>query len=148
MSNSLVTNPMTHFLLYIGLYNILGAFLMMSMHSEKIADSLLLKFTEIIAQPYVHGPFGRLWLWWVATTNLFLGAIMLLATRWEPWIQHEICLAVVGVYVIMYLVMIIGGSQPKYGRGIYVTYVLWFLQIAWGSYVAWIKFLLTDLDLR
>lgn len=75
---------MTHFLLYIGLYNILGAFLMMSMHSEKIADSLLRKFTEIIAQTYTQGPFGRLWLWWAATTNLFLGAIMLLATRWEP----------------------------------------------------------------
>lgn len=125
---------MSDFLLWIGLYNLIGSIMLMAMHFEKIADILLRRATEIIAEPYLHGAYGRLWLWWAATMNLFVGVVMLLATRWEKVVQQEIILAVVGIYVLMYLVMVFGGRKPKYGSGIYVTHVLWLIQIVWGIY--------------
>lgn len=125
---------MSDFLLWIGLYNLIGSIMLMAMHFERIADTLLRRATEIIAEPYLHGAYGRLWLWWAATMNLFVGVVMLLATRWEAVVQKEIILAVVGIYVLMYLVMVFGGRKPKYGSGIYVTHVLWLIQIAWGIY--------------
>lgn len=107
----------------------------MTLNSEKLADSLLRKYTEIINQPYAHGPFGRLWLWWAASANLFLGFIMILSRRWGDSAQKEVILLVTTTYIIMYLVMIFGGKKPKYGRGIIVTHALWLLQIVWGIWV-------------
>ena len=54
---------MTTFLFWIGLYNLLGAVLLMTFHSEKIGDSFLRKATEIIGQPFKHGAFGKMWMW-------------------------------------------------------------------------------------
>lgn len=123
---------MIDFLFWIGLYNIFGAILLMGCHFEKIGDSLLRRFTEIIQIPYEHGPFGRMWLWWAASTNFFLGGIMVLASRWENGIQREIIYLTLITYIIMYLVMIFGAKKPKYGRGIFVTHLLWLGQISWG----------------
>ena len=128
---------MYDFLLWIGLYNVLGAVLLASLYAEKWADTVLRKATEIIAAPYQHGPFGRMWLWWAATSNLFLGAVMVLATRWEAAVQKEVILLVLGTYVLMYLVMLFGARKPRYGRGIYVTHFLWLGQIAWGAWALW-----------
>lgn len=123
---------MNQFLLYIGMYNVTGALLLMLLNSEKIADTILRKYTEIINDPYSHGPFGRLWLWWASTSNLFLGIVMILSSRWHETAQKEVIIVAITTYAIMYLVMIIGGRKPKYGRGIIVTHALWILQISWG----------------
>ena len=72
---------MNNFLLWIGIYNVLGALLLMALNSEKISDTVLRKYTEIIKEPYSHGAFGQLWLWWAATSNLFLGMVMVLSTK-------------------------------------------------------------------
>lgn len=125
---------MTNFLLYIGIYNVIGALLLVFMNSEIIADKVLRKYTEIISIKYSHGPFSKLWLWWAASSNLFLGMIMILSTRWNEQIQKEVIMIAIGVYVIMYLVMIFGAKKPKYGRGIIVTHLLWIFQITWGSW--------------
>lgn len=126
---------MPSFLLYIGLSNVLGSLLLMCMNAEKMGDTLLRKYTEIINEPYSHGPFGKMWLWWAASTNLFLGLTMILSVRWEASAQKEVILLVLLTYVIMYLVMLIGAKKPKYGRGIYVTHFLWLAQIGWGAWL-------------
>ena len=123
---------MNQFLLYIGIYNVIGSLVLMTLNSEKITDTLLRKYTEIINEPYTHGPFGRLWLWWAASSNLFLGLIMILSTRWDEKAQKEVIILAIITYVIMYLIMLFGGKKPKYGRGVIVTHALWILQITWG----------------
>ncbi len=129
---------MNNFLLWIGIYNVLGALLLMALNSEKISDTVLRKYTEIINEPYSHGPFGQLWLWWAATSNLFLGLVMVLSTRWSDLAQKEVAILAVATYVLMYLVLIIGGRKPKYGRGIYVAHILWLFQIGWGLWVIFV----------
>lgn len=123
---------MHQFLLYIGIYNLVGALLLMFLNNEKLADILLRKYIEIVNEPYSHGAFGRLWLWWAASSNLFLGLIMILATRWEEKAQKEVIIMTLITYLIMYVVMIVGAKKPKFGRGIITTHFLWIIQIAWG----------------
>ena len=123
---------MQDFLFWIGMYNVLGALLLMLLNSQKISDSILRKYTEIINEPYSHGPFGRMWLWWAATSNLFLGMVMVLSLRSSLLAQKEVIILVLMTYILMYFVMVFGGKKPKYGRGIYVTHILWLAQITWG----------------
>jgi hypothetical protein len=124
---------MAAFLWWIGLYNLSGSLVLMAMHDTRVADWVLRKGTEMVSEPYEHGRFGRLWLWWSATTNAFLGAVMMLASRWPSDIQREITIAVLGVYAIMYVVCILGGrKRPPWGRGVSSLHVLWQAQIAWG----------------
>ncbi len=126
---------MTSFLFWIGAYNIFGAIVTMTMSSEKLSDTILRKVTEIISEPYSHGPFGRMWLWMAASCNLFLGATMMLSTRWNTLAQQEVAFLCVVTYAILYAVMIMGGRKPKFGRGIHFTHVLWLGQMAWGIWV-------------
>lgn len=128
---------MQQFLWWIGLYNVVGVLVLAAMHSERFADTVLRRATEIVAVPYTHGEFGRLWLWWATSANLFLGSVMMLSTRWGHQAQREVTLAAVAVYAVMYLVMIFGGKKPKYGNGIYVTHGLWIAQITWGLWAYW-----------
>ena len=124
---------MSSFLWWIGLYNLLGSLVLMLMHHPRIADWVMRKGTEMTSEPYEHGRFGRLWLWWAATTNSFVGAVMMLATRWPVDVQREVCIAVIVVYAIMYVVAIIGGRRrPPWGRGVLSIHVLWPAQMAWG----------------
>jgi hypothetical protein len=128
---------METFLWWIGLYNVVGAPVLAAMHYERFADFMLRRGTEVVAEPYTHGRFGRMWLWWAASTNLFLGAVMMLATRWPPGAQREVSFGVIGVYAAMYLVVIFGARGPRYGRGVYTLYALWLAQIAWGVWAVW-----------
>ncbi len=124
---------MASFLLWIGLYNLFGALVLMAMHDGRVANWVLSKGTEMISEPYEHGRFGLLWLWWAATGNAFLGAIMLLATRWPAEIQREVVIGVIGLYAVMYVVCIIGGrKRPPWGRGVHSLHVLWPAQMGWG----------------
>jgi hypothetical protein len=126
---------MTSFLWWIGWYNFLGSIVLALMYHERLADFMLRKVTEVVLVPYEHGAFGRMWLWWAASTNLFLGAIMLRAASWSPEPQREVAIAIVAVYVLMYLVMAIGMRPPKYSwRGAVGLHVLWLLQIGWGGW--------------
>lgn len=124
---------MESFLLWIGLYNVVGPIVLAFMHHEPTADFMLRKATEVIAEPYSHGKFGRLWLWWAATSNAGLGVVMVMASRWPEHIQAQVTAAALGVYVAMYLVMLFGARKPRYARGIYVVHALWLGQMAWAT---------------
>lgn len=128
---------MKEFLYWIGWYNLLGAAVLAAMHSEKVADFMLRRATEVVAAPYEHGAWGRLWLWWAATVNGFLGLVMVLATRWDLQVQREVTFAAVGVYLVMWIVVIVGARGAKWGRGVPVLHVLWLGQMAWGVWVGW-----------
>ncbi len=128
---------MKSFLYWIGLYNVLGALVLAAMHSERIARFMLGKATEISAVPYEHGAWGRMWLWWAASTNGFLGLVMVAATRWDLQAQREVTFAAVGVYAVMYVVVIVGGRGAKWGRGILALHPLWLGQMAWGIWAGW-----------
>jgi ABC-type xylose transport system permease subunit len=125
------------FLWWIGWYNALTPLVLCAMHDERVADVVMRRVTEVAAEPYEHGPFGRLWLWWAASTNAALGAIMVLATRWPTNSQREVAIAALGVYAVMYLVMVFGARKPRYGRGIYTVHVLWIAQLGWGAWALW-----------
>jgi hypothetical protein len=132
---------MSAFLWGIGLYNVVGSLVLMLMHNQRIADFVLRKGTEMIVEPYEHGRFGLLWLWWSATSNLFLGMIMVLATRWPVEVQREVTIMVLAVYVLMYVVVIIGGRRPPWGRrGVMSLHVLWPGQIAFGVWALFNSF--------
>ena len=129
-------SSMRSFLLWIGAYNVLGAFVLMAMHDDRVADFLLRRGTVIVTAPYRHEGHARMWLWWAAMTNLFLGAVMVRATRWPTEIQREVTLAAVGVYAVLWGAVIIGMRAPRYGRGRYALHPLWLGQIAWGLWSA------------
>lgn len=73
-----------------------------------------------------------MWLWWAASANFFLGLVMVLSTRWGGVAQKEEVILVLMTYALMFVVMLVGGRKPKFGRGIYVTHLLWIAQISWG----------------
>tara|TARA_B100000676_G_C17334745_1_gene463156 strand:+ start:130 stop:531 length:402 start_codon:yes stop_codon:yes gene_type:complete len=126
---------MTLFLWVIGIYNLLGAFLLIAMQRERVANVVLHTATRILTEPYTHGPSGRMWLWWAAIAQIFIGGIMLLATGWPMAVAQGVTAMVLVVYVGMHLVMLLGAKPPKYGSGIYVTHVLWILQEIWAVLV-------------
>lgn len=123
---------MKNFLWWIGSYNAFGSLVLMAMHHNRIADFMLRKVTEVVAKPYSHSPGNRIWLWWAATVNLFLGVIMVRAAYWPVAIQREVTIATVAVYAVMYVVLVIGGRGPYFARGVYALHVLWIAQMAWG----------------
>jgi len=126
------------FLWWIGLYNVVGAVVLAFMHQEGFADYMLRRVTGVLAEPYTHGAFGRLWLWWASSVTLFLGGIMMLATRWGPVAQREVSMGVITVYAMMYLVLIFGAHGHRYSRkGVLTLHVLWLAQIIWGVWSVW-----------
>jgi hypothetical protein len=125
---------MTSFLTYVGWYNLLGPVLLFALQSERIADLVLRRGTEIIAQPYTHGPYGRLWLWWTAGANGALGFVMVRAVGWPRDAQNDVVVAALFVYLVLYVAMAVGARAPKYGRGLWTVHGLWIGQIAWGLY--------------
>jgi hypothetical protein len=128
---------MASFLLWIGAYNVLGSLVLMAMHSERVAELVLRRGTEIVPGPYRHEGFARMWLWWAAGTNLFLGVVMVRALAWPLAVQREVTLLAVGVYALLWLVAVAGLRRPRYGRGIYALHPLWLGQIGWGLWGYW-----------
>jgi len=128
---------MTNFLFWIGAYNILGSLVVMGMHYDAVADFVLRRVTEVLPGPYRHEGFARMWLWWAAMTNLFLGAVMVRAASWPPGVQREVTILACGVYLIGWLCVVFGMRRPRYGRGIYALHPLWLGQIAWGLWAMW-----------
>jgi hypothetical protein len=127
---------MSTFLLWIGAYNVLGAFALMAMHDDRVADLVLRRGTEIVRAPYRHEGHARMWLWWAAMTNLFLGVIMVRASRWPAEMQRDVTLGAVGVYAIGWVAVLVGMRAPRYGRGRYALHPLWLGQMAWGLWAA------------
>jgi hypothetical protein len=127
---------MSSFLLWIGAYNVLGAFVLMAMHDERVADLVLRRATEIVPTPYRHEGYARIWLWWTAMTNLFLGFVMVRAVHWPTDIQRDVTLGAVGVYLIGWVAVLAGMRRPRYGRGMYALHPLWLAQIGWGLWSA------------
>ena len=72
----------------------------MAMHDDRVADFFLRRAAEVVPAPYRHEGYARMWLWWAATTNLFLGVVMVRAARWPVDILREVTLGAVGVYAI------------------------------------------------
>ncbi len=123
---------MEAFLFWIGLYNAAAPVVLLALQHERTADFVLRQLTEIVAVPYRHGPFGRLWLWWATVTNTALGALMLAASSGSVYQQQVTCWVVLGVYAAMYLVLLVGARGPRYGRGVAVVHGLWLGQIGWA----------------
>ncbi len=130
---------MHDFLLWIGFYNLLGALVLPAFAiSPAFADRFLSTWIEVTTPPYDHGRHGPLWVWWSASVNLFLGVVMILATRWPAAIQAEVCFSVVAVYALMWLVTILALRSPHYNRRglLAVILVMWPAQMVWGLWAA------------
>ncbi len=123
---------MDTFLHWIGAYNVVGPVVLMLMHRDAVADLVLRRATETVTVPFVHGMGSRMWLWWAASTNLFMGVIMVRAASWPPDVQREVIAGAVCVYAIMLAVLVVAHRAGGMGRGVWVTYGLWVAQIAWG----------------
>lgn len=129
---------MTSFLLWIGAYNVAGALFLPALLQESFADRVLRKWLQILAEPYSHGVYGALWIWWAAIANLFLGGIMLAATRWNLEAQTGVTIGVLALYGLGVVLMLAAAQSPRFvARGIYGTLVLWVAQIAWGAWSVW-----------
>lgn len=128
---------MSDFLLWIGAYNALGAVLVMAMHSEAVADGVLRRVTEVIERPYRHEGLARMWMWWAAMVNLFMGVVMVRAAGWPVAVQREVTALAIGVYVFGWLCVVVGMRRPRYGRGIYALHPLWLGQAGWGAWALW-----------
>ena len=98
---------MADFLSWIGLYNALGVFVLIGLQHEGFADFMLRRATQIIAEEYTHGPFGRMWLWWATVGNAFLAAVMLLALQWPRAAQFEVIVGVVALYLAMWMALLL-----------------------------------------
>jgi hypothetical protein len=122
------------FLLWIGLYNVLGALFVLAFLRPPFAQKVLGTWLQLLGVAYSHGEHGPLWIWWASLTNLALGAIMMLASRWPAEPQQGITVVVVAVYAIMSVVALFAARSRRYAaKGIYGTLVLWVAQIAWGA---------------
>ncbi|MBK9752400.1 MAG: hypothetical protein IPO88_02630 [Nannocystis sp.] len=80
---------MSGFLFWIGAYNALGAFIVMAMHFDGVADAVLRRATEVVDRPYHHEGYARMWMWWAAMVNLFMGLVMVRAAGWPAAVQRE-----------------------------------------------------------
>jgi hypothetical protein len=127
---------MTSFLFWIGLYNVLGSVLLVAFLHERFAEKLLVKVFQVVIAPYSHGTHGRMWIWWALTSNLALGLIMVLASRWPREVQQGVTAVVISVYAVMTIVLVAATLIPARWRayGIFATVVLWLAQIGWGAY--------------
>ncbi len=128
---------MSAFLLWIGAYNALGSVLLMVMHFDIVADAVLRRGTEMVKERYEHQGFSRMFLWWAAMVNLFMGAVMVRAAKWPFEIQKEVTLFAIGVYLIGWLAGTIGMRPPRYGRGRHAIHPLWLGQAGWGAWALW-----------
>lgn len=125
---------MHSFLWWIGAYNALGSLAVLVCLRQRWGETLLGKWLQVLAEPYDHGAHGALWVWWAATANLFLGLVMMAATRWPATAQREVTWLVLGLYVVMLLVAVASLWSPRWRRkGVAACLVLWPAQIAWGA---------------
>lgn len=128
---------MTSFLFWIGLYNVTSIVLIAFAIWPSFAGTFLSKWIEVTVPPYDVGRHGALWVWWSAMSNIFLAAIMVLATRWPANVQREVIYAVVAVYGAMLVPAIAALWSRNYNRrGIFAVFFLWPAQMAWGIYAA------------
>lgn len=129
---------MDDFLLWIGAYNILGALVLPFLTREALAERVLGKWLQVLAVPYSHGEHGPFWIYWAAITNLFLGVVMVIASRWSGEPQEVVTAAAVGVYVLSLLLGLGAMRSPRYKRAnVGWTLTLWVAQAAWGAYALW-----------
>ncbi|MBM4381343.1 MAG: hypothetical protein FJ086_18895 [Deltaproteobacteria bacterium] len=123
---------MNAFLTWIGAYNLLGAPLLASLLDARVADAVLRRATAITTEPVRHEGLARTWLWWAASAQLFVGAVMLRARQWPAPAQRDVVAITVGLYASMLLALLVAGRRPGFGPGVAVTAVLWGLQLGWG----------------
>ncbi|MFY0528451.1 hypothetical protein ACN28I_36595 [Archangium gephyra] len=122
---------MEPFLVSIGWYNVAAGLALFALLSPRIGQKVLGEWCRLTAAPYSLGDHGALWLWWAALTNLFFGAVNVLAAGWEPAAQRAIAWLDLAVYV-PFLVLALGALRsPRYGRGVWVAVPLF------GGWIAW-----------
>jgi hypothetical protein len=126
------------YLCFIGIANLVGVGLLLGALSERFADRLLRRWTQIIAEsePYRHSSHSRLWLWWAAVGTGFYGAINCIAATWPVQYARIIAWGNVYAYGAFELLAIAATRSPRYGKGIRVAHVLWIGQAGWGVWVA------------
>ena len=126
---------MSAFLFWIGLYNFAAPLIFVPMLvSQSFADLVLRRVTEIITEPYQHGPYGRMWLLWLMCVNTGLGALMIMATAWPADAKYQVISVVLAIYGVMWLGLLLGARGPRWGRGVYVTHGLWLAQMGWAGW--------------
>ena len=129
---------MTTYLWWIGSVNGLGFFLLLGAMSDHFADGLLRRWTKILPddQPYRHSDYSRVWLWWAVIGTGFYAGINIIATDWPAEYARVIVWGNVYAYGFFELLAIAATRSPRYGRGIWVTHVLWIAQGGWGVVAA------------
>src|SRR5204863_8820588 len=105
---------MRTFLLIVGAYNILGSLILLAFLSARRAELVLGKWLQVLGQPYDHGVHGPMWLLWSMMSNLGLGAIMVLASRWPIAPAREVTYVAIGVYALGVIVVACGLRSPRY----------------------------------
>lgn len=123
---------------FIGAMNVMGAFLLLGALSETFADGLLRRWTQIIPldQPYVHSPYGRVWLWWAAIGTGFFGVLNLVAAHWPDPYARVVLYGDIYAYLSFEALAIGGSISRRYGPGLVVSHFLWLGQGGWGVIVA------------
>lgn len=122
---------MEAFLVAIGWYNAAGGFVLFTLLSPRLGQKVLGEWCRIIATPYTLGDHGRLFVWWAAVTNIFFGAVNVLAAGWEPEAQRAVAWLDLGVYV-PFLGLAVGALRsPRYGWGVWSCIPLF------GGWIAW-----------
>ena len=123
---------MAQYLCWIGAYNLLGSLLVLACLHEPTADLVLRKATYMVSKPYKHGEFGRLWMMWAGSVNLMFAVVMMCSSAWSPAAMKVVTICSILGYVAVLVPALFFRKDPKWGPGLYVGFVLWFLQIGWG----------------
>jgi len=129
-----------YFFLSIGYWNVVGSIVLYLMLNQSIADKVMREWTWTFTQVHEIGEQGSLWLWWAATTNMFLGIINIFATGWESDSQAIVLwsdLFVYGMFLppILIAVRNSGSGKAKYGKGNYFHLLLICFWLLWTIYV-------------
>ena len=128
-------NQTEFFFLAIGYYNLVGSFLLYTMLSKKLADSVLRTWCQIIAFDYDVGKYGSLWLCWAATSNLFFSYINIMAATWDKSVQAQVLWGNIIVYGVFLVLAIAAIRNKNYAIGNVVTLGLFAFWLGWTIYL-------------
>lgn len=121
------------FLLVIGVHYVFLAFAVLACVSEGAGDRVLRNWLRVIREPYTHGDYGFIWVYFTSMYCMFWGALMIVATRWDKGAKQDLTGISIAIAVLGLLLAIAGFRSPQFNqRGLYVVYVLWAAQIIWG----------------
>ena len=128
---------MNHFLIGLGLWNLIGACFMFLLLNKKFGNDFLVKWSQIFKEPYSLNYYGKFWLCWAIGINLFYGFINCWAVKWDYiHVKTDLIFFNLIIYFIILAILIYGLIKSnKLGPGAYIAGVIWAFFIGWGIYV-------------